>query len=147
LPVRGLALTILLLKGLNMNYLVDGQVHTANDGMTQFRCKQHQVPHHFSLGRIVIETDKAVQDDVTCADCLSKVTADKYYDYRTGEMVTDTDSRKALIKTQHDMAGLDFFPWKGRCFSCGIDLVELLGDKLKTSVITGCPSCQASFVS
>jgi hypothetical protein len=54
-----------------MNIKVKNEVHYARDGMLHTLCNEN-VPHHWGANhRIVIETEKATQEQVTCNKCLS----------------------------------------------------------------------------
>lgn len=68
------------------------------------------------------------------------------------QMINQAD-REALLLTQRrlqeEMTGgwACFFPYDGKCFSCGVDLVAVIApSKLKAEMVTGCPKCHKSFV-
>lgn len=62
--------------------------------------------------------------------------------------MTDAE-RNALIQAQKDYAAAVqaplFMPGNGRCWHCGCDLVQALGDRLRTELFTGCPKCLRSY--
>lgn len=65
--------------------------------------------------------------------------------------IAKIEKEAELIKAQRalqmaNMGGECFFPYNGRCYSCGANLPEKVGEeKMKTALITGCPSCHRSF--
>jgi hypothetical protein len=56
--------------------------------------------------------------------------------------------RRAIIATRVQAFDYrpDFAPITGRCFRCGLDLVEYYEHKYPVVEITGCPSCAISYV-
>lgn len=61
--------------------------------------------------------------------------------------------REELIKKRKEVYGpngakkdvIDFAPSDGKCWSCGIDLVEFYGDDYPTVYISGCRKCHRSY--
>ena len=58
------------------------------------------------------------------------------------------DDRTAIYKKQVEFwpGGYCLFPFSGKCWSCGNDVIANHKDKVEKERVSGCPKCHRSFV-